>query len=151
MQAMGMAATNDESMQAFRLALFGETEAGRHLLEQYRQRLQERTVRPLMLDPVPLNEGGNNQIAAILDLEKAEDINKGPDRLAELTMPVLIANGDNDLTLGLVRSLDLLHRISNAQLVIYPKSGHGFLWQDASLFAQQVNVLLDTDAFDGAI
>jgi pimeloyl-ACP methyl ester carboxylesterase len=63
-------------------------------------------------------------------------------------MPVLVANGSNDLTLGLVRTLDLHARLTNSQLVLYPNSGHGFLWQYSALFAEQINLFLDSDAFD---
>lgn len=63
-------------------------------------------------------------------------------------MPVLVCNGDNDLVLGNARTLELFHRLSNAQLIMYPKSGHGFLWQYAELFAEHVSIFLDTAAFD---
>ena len=147
MFAMANAVTYDESKEAFRLALFGESEAGHVAFDQYWQRLERRRADPPMVDPVPLDKGGNNQIAGILNADKPENT-KWPDRLLELKMPVLVANGDNDLCLGLIRSLDLLNRIPNAQLVIYPNSGHGFLWQYGSLFGEQINMFLDTDAFD---
>ena len=147
MFAMANAATHEESKEAFKLALFGEPKAGQVAFDQYWQRLEQRRAEPPMLEPVPLDKGGNNQITGILNADKPENVG-WPDRLAELKMPVLVANGDNDLCLGLIRSLDLLDRIANAQLVIYPNSGHGFLWQYGSLFGQQVNMFLDTDAFD---
>ena len=136
MQAIATAVTHNETQDAFRMALFGESEAGHATFEQYWQRLQERRVESPILEALPLDRGGNNQITGVLNADKPE-MKKLPDRLAELKMPVLIANGNNDLTLGLVRSLDLLNRMANAQLVIYPNSGHGFLWQYASLFGSK--------------
>ena len=62
-------------------------------------------------------------------------------------MPVLVANGSMDLVLSTARSVQLFERLPNAQLVIYPHSGHGFLWQYASLFGQEVNIFLDSKAF----
>ena len=147
MFGMASAVTHEESQEAFRLALFGDSDAGRKEFEQYWQRLQRRRAEPAMLEPVTQDKGCKAQITAMLNADRVEN-KKWPDRLAELKMPVLVANGDNDLTLGLVRSLDLLYRISNAQLVIYPNSGHGFLWQYAEPFGEQVNTFLDTDAFD---
>lgn len=144
---MARAETYEEGKEAFKLALFGESKAASDAFESYWRRLQERTVEPLNLDLLPLDKGGQSQITAMLNADAPENTS-WPDRLAGLGMPVLVANGNNDLTLGLVRSLDLLARIKNSQLVIYPNSGHGFLWQYAALFADQVNMFLDTDAFD---
>lgn len=147
MMGMATAVTNEESKRAFKLALFGESAEGAEAFEKYWERLQGRTIEPPMLDPVPLDKGGSNQITAVMNADKLENI-KWPDRLAGLKMPVLVANGNADLTLGLVRVLDLHSRIKNSQLVIYPNSGHGFLWQYAALFAEQVNLFLDSNAFD---
>ena len=147
MMAMATAVTYEESHEAFKHALFGESPEGSSLFESYWKRLQDRTVEPPNLEPVPLDKGGNSQIAAVVNADKPENV-KFPDRLAALRMPVLVANGSNDLTLGLVRTLDLHQRLQNSQLVIYPNSGHGFLWQYAELFAEQVNLFLDSSAFD---
>lgn len=144
---MATANTYEESMSAFRLALFGESDIGRSHFEQYWKRLEERTVEPPLLDAVELDPGGQSQIKAILDADKPENV-RWPDRVAEFKMPVLVANGEDDLVLSTNRTLDLWKRLPNAQLVLYPKSGHGFLWQYAELFGHQVNVFLDTDAFD---
>lgn len=146
---MATAVTYEESREAFRLALFGESDEGVQAFESYWRRLQERTVEPPLLDPVPLDKGGRSQIDAVLNADKQDNI-KWPDPLASVKIPVLIANGNNDLTLGLVRTLDLHYRLKNSQLVLYPNSGHGFLWQYSALFAEQVNLFLDSDAFDVA-
>ena len=113
----------------------------------YWKRLQESTAEPHLLDPVPLEKGGRSQIAAVLNADKPENM-KESDTLAALHMPVLIANGNDDLTLGLVRTLDLHNRLKNSQLILYPRSGHGFLWQYGELFAEHVNTFLDSSAFD---
>lgn len=147
MMGMATAKTYGESRDAFRLALCGESEAGRRQFDEYWQRLQERTAEPPMLEPLELEPGANNQIKAIMDADKPESM-RWPDRLAELKMPVLVANGKDDLTLSTTRTLHLFNRLPNAQLVIYPNSGHGFLWQYAEMFGEQVNTFLDTDDFD---
>lgn len=65
------------------------------------------------------------------------------ERIGELDMPVLVANGDNDLLIPTVNSVELARILPNAQLHVYPNSGHGFLHQYAEAFAKLVAVFLD--------
>jgi len=53
--------------------------------------------------------------------------------LGSIRIPVLIANGDNDIMVPTVNSTDMARRIPGAQLVIYEDAGHGgiFQYQDA--------------------
>ncbi|QIM21894.1 alpha/beta hydrolase [Phycicoccus sp. HDW14] len=56
-----------------------------------------------------------------------------PSDLSPLTIPTLIANGDHDRMVPSVLSEDLHRRIPGSELVIYPNSGHGGIfqyWQD---------------------
>ena len=64
-------------------------------------------------------------------------------RLAAITQPALVANGDNDTMMITENSRLLAHHLPNAQLRIYPDSGHGFLDQYVELFADHVNAFLD--------
>jgi pimeloyl-ACP methyl ester carboxylesterase len=50
-------------------------------------------------------------------------------RLAAITQPTLVANGDNDSMIITENSHLLAHHLPNAQLRIYPDAGHGFLDQ----------------------
>ncbi|APA87199.1 alpha/beta hydrolase [Paraburkholderia sprentiae WSM5005] len=52
-----------------------------------------------------------------------------PQDLTRLLMPVLIANGDNDIMVPTALSHDMARRIPNAQLVIYEDAGHGAIFQ----------------------
>ena len=54
---------------------------------------------------------------------------QAPQDLTRLHMPVLIANGDNDIMVPTALSHDMAHRIPNAQLVIYQEAGHGGIFQ----------------------
>ena len=56
-------------------------------------------------------------------------------RLAGITQPVLVANGDNDRLVPTKNSHLLAERLPNARLKIYPDAGHGFLFQYAADFA----------------
>ncbi|GGG25567.1 alpha/beta hydrolase [Rhodococcoides trifolii] len=52
-----------------------------------------------------------------------------PSDLSTITQPTLIANGDNDRMVPSVLSDDLHSRIAGSELVIYPDSGHGGIFQ----------------------
>ena len=52
-----------------------------------------------------------------------------PADLAKITQPTLIANGDNDRMAPSVLSEDLHRRIKGSELIIYPDSGHGGIFQ----------------------
>jgi pimeloyl-ACP methyl ester carboxylesterase len=58
-----------------------------------------------------------------------------PADLSKLTHPTLIANGDNDRMVPSVLSEDLHRRITGSELVIYPDSGHGGIFQFHDTFA----------------
>ena len=67
------------------------------------------------------------------------------ERIHELTMPVFVANGDNDLLIPTANSFELSQILPNAHLHIYPNSGHGFLFQYAELFAKHIALFLDDE------
>jgi pimeloyl-ACP methyl ester carboxylesterase len=63
-------------------------------------------------------------------------------RLAAITIPVFVTNGDNDPMMITENSELLAHHLPNAQLRIYPDAGHGFLDQYPAQFADHVNAFL---------
>ena len=52
-----------------------------------------------------------------------------PVDLSRITQPTLIANGDHDRMVPSVLSEDLHRRIAGSELIIYPDSGHGAIFQ----------------------
>ena len=58
-----------------------------------------------------------------------------PDDLSKITQPSLIANGDNDRMVPSILSEDLHRRIKGSELIIYPDSGHGSIFQFHQKFA----------------
>jgi pimeloyl-ACP methyl ester carboxylesterase len=52
-----------------------------------------------------------------------------PADLSRITKPTLIANGDNDRMVPSVLSEDMHRRIASSELIIYPDSGHGAIFQ----------------------
>jgi pimeloyl-ACP methyl ester carboxylesterase len=58
-----------------------------------------------------------------------------PSDLSKITQPTLIANGDHDRMVPTVLSEDLHRRIAGSELIIYPNSGHGGIFQHYEQFA----------------
>ena len=58
-------------------------------------------------------------------------------RLAGITQPTLVANGDHDRLLPIPNSYLLAGHIPNARLAIYPDAGHAFLFQHPHEFAAE--------------
>ncbi|GFP58615.1 hypothetical protein ACSS6W_005902 [Trichoderma asperelloides] len=67
------------------------------------------------------------------------------DRLHEIKVPVLVANGDNDIIIPTVNSWVMFKRLSNANahFHLYPDVGHGFLNEYAGQFSRLINQFLD--------
>jgi len=63
-------------------------------------------------------------------------------RLSGITMPTLVANGDNDIMVPTVNSFLLAGHLPDAKLVIYPDANHGFLFEFPHEFASEVNAFL---------
>lgn len=62
--------------------------------------------------------------------------------LKEITMPVLVTNGDEDIITPTVNSILMQRNISNAQLHLYPNAGHGHLYQYPETAAQEIDLFL---------
>lgn len=54
---------------------------------------------------------------------------QAPQDLGQIKIPVLVANGDNDIMVPTTNSHDMARRIPGADLVIYPDAGHGGIFQ----------------------
>ena len=69
-----------------------------------------------------------------------------PDRegaiLRAITQPVLVVSGGNDTMLPADNAYAMFKGLSNAQLALYPDSGHGALFQYHELFVGQVQTFL---------
>ena len=61
-----------------------------------------------------------------------------PDDLSVIKQPAFVANGDNDLMVASSLSADMARRLPNAQLTIYPDSGHGGVFQHHRAFVPAV-------------
>lgn len=52
-----------------------------------------------------------------------------PQDLSRIRIPVLVANGENDIMVPTPNSHDMARRIPGAELLIYPDAGHGGIFQ----------------------
>jgi pimeloyl-ACP methyl ester carboxylesterase len=49
---------------------------------------------------------------------------------------VFVANGSNDVMIPTINSFLMAQRLRDSLLIVYPDSGHGFLFQYPGRFAQ---------------
>lgn len=105
---------------------FSRTAEGKRAASDYFVRLRERT---FDRDKKVSMQARLAQLKAIVNGGKAT-----PDDLSRITVPVLVANGDDDLMVASSLSTDMARRIPNAELKIYPRSGHGGIFQHHPTF-----------------
>lgn len=63
--------------------------------------------------------------------------------LKEIAQPTLVVNGHTDIMVPSVNAFILQQHIPNAQLILYPDSGHGSQFQYPQLFVSQTAHFLD--------
>jgi pimeloyl-ACP methyl ester carboxylesterase len=69
------------------------------------------------------------------------------ERFAELKrigQPTLVVNGSNDIMVPTINSFTLSQRVPNAQLILYPDSGHASQFQYPELFVSHARIFLDS-------
>jgi pimeloyl-ACP methyl ester carboxylesterase len=65
--------------------------------------------------------------------------------LEAITQPVLIANGDEDVMVPTVNSIELFQRLRNSKLSIFPDASHGGIFQYHGEFVRQAVNFLDAN------
>jgi pimeloyl-ACP methyl ester carboxylesterase len=68
-------------------------------------------------------------------------------RLGKLKQPALIVNGYDDIMVFTINSQTLFKAIPKSQLILYPDSGHGALFEFAELFVQHANLFFEREDF----
>lgn len=124
-QVMGNPVNSEED---FLFLFFPETDTARAAGRAYYARLRQIEER----GPPVTAQSFMNQIKAFSSWPGVRD------RLGELKIPVLVANGQHDVMIPAYRSYVLAQEVSNGKLVLYPDAGHAFLFQFADEFAAEV-------------
>jgi pimeloyl-ACP methyl ester carboxylesterase len=106
---------------------FNRDATGKRAGKAFIARLKERRVER---DAPMRGKGFRTQLRAIQRFGRS-----APSDLSGFTMPTLIANGDNDRMVPSTLSHDLHRRIPGSELIIYPNSGHGGIFQYYADFA----------------
>jgi pimeloyl-ACP methyl ester carboxylesterase len=87
-------------------------------------------------------QGVMKQSAAIVSYHGRDAIYP---HLTKLSMPILYANGAHDIMVHAYNSYAAAQRAPNVELILYPRSGHGFLFQHYAQFARDVHQFLETN------
>lgn len=106
---------------------FERNKEGKKAGKAFVERLKERTVDR---DKDIAFKALQTQLKAIVNFGRS-----APSDLSKITIPTLIANGDYDRMVPSILSVDLHQRIAGSELIIYPNSGHGGVFQYWEKFA----------------
>jgi pimeloyl-ACP methyl ester carboxylesterase len=94
------------------------------------------------VDPPSSVQAGQAQSAALR--EWYDDRPTKFEELKRIAQPTLVVHGHRDIMLPTINAYNLSQHIPNAQLIIYPRSGHGALFQYPTLFVQHTQLFLDS-------
>jgi pimeloyl-ACP methyl ester carboxylesterase len=107
--------------------------AGREFLKRFRLRSMDR-------DPEVTDKVAHAQRAAIGKWSARRQ--RPYDYLKAIQQPTLVVNGSTDVIIYTVNSFILQQQLPNAELIIYPDSGHGSHHQYLELFVRDVSAFL---------
>ncbi|KAF1997949.1 alpha/beta-hydrolase [Amniculicola lignicola CBS 123094] len=150
-----LAAGPEIPFEAFYTLFFRPDEVGRKACEQWWDRLGERSEEssgePVSRwvdegykawDEAAGIQGQATQLSAFDSVEGSQGNEGSWERLPSLDIPVLVANGSDDYMVPTINTFVTAQRIPKAKAIIYPNSGHAFLYQYAEEFAADVDRFL---------
>jgi pimeloyl-ACP methyl ester carboxylesterase len=144
--AVNTVATRHEvlTLEDFRFLFFTASPASQAAGERFWERRHQRSID---VDPPTSKQTMQAQAAAIVEWKRPHGALFAD--LRTITQPALVINGHRDIMVPTINSYYLAQHIPGAQLVIYPDSGHGSLFQYPELFVADVGRFLDAAvAFD---
>lgn len=113
---------------------FTSSTNGRRAAKDFLARLKERQID---CDEEPTPRAFLRQLSAIKTWGR-----QTPQDLGRIHIPVLVANGDNDIMVPTSNSRDMARRIPNAELVIYEDASHGGIFQYHAQFVPKALAFL---------
>ncbi|MGD1224954.1 alpha/beta fold hydrolase [Streptomyces krungchingensis] len=119
---------------------FSPSEASRAAGREFWKRRHARTQD---VDPESGPDSVRGQNALRADWNTARG--KRFEELRGISQPTLVVNGNNDIMVPTVNSWILSQYIPNSQLIIFPDSGHGSLFQYPELFCSYAARFLDAE------
>ena len=137
-QVMQHATTPESSLEDFLYRFFAPSASSQAAGRAFWER---RHIRKNNVDPPTSKQTMTAQIAAATEWGQVQG-----ERFAELksiTQPTLVVNGSNDVMIPTINSFILSQHIPNAQLIIYPDSGHASQFQFPDLFLSHTHMFLD--------
>jgi len=126
------------TFEDFQFLFFAPSPSSQAAGERFWERRHQRTIDA---DPPTSRRTMQAQVAAITDWKQPHG--KPFADLATITQPTLVVNGNRDVMVPTINSYILAQHIPNAELVVYPDSGHGALFQYPDLFVTHVTRFLD--------
>ncbi|RBA18328.1 hypothetical protein FPRO05_10623 [Fusarium proliferatum] len=150
-----VAGVKDVDINVFKTLFFPKNAAGDAAAEAWWSRIHERSAATsgeeasLWLSS-GYKDGGKGLMGQVTQghnftetPEKSKGEDGAYDRLPDLKIPVLVANGSNDYMIPTPNSYLIYQKVPNGQLILYPNSGHGFLFQYAPTFVKHVETFLE--------
>ena len=131
--------TGESSLEAFLYLFFRPTATSQAAGRAFWERRHERT---RDVDPP-----SNPQTLAAQRAATAEWRQIRGERFSELkdiSQPTLVVNGNHDVMIPTINSFTLSQGIPRAQLIIYPDSGHGVVFQFPELFVAHGRMFLES-------
>jgi pimeloyl-ACP methyl ester carboxylesterase len=131
--------TGESGLEAFLYLFFSPSSRSQAAGKAFWKR---RHIRKNDVDPPSSPQTMAAQLAAIKEWREVH-----AERFAELkniTQPTLVVNGNHDAMVPTINSFTLSQHVPNAQLIIYPDSGHGSQFQYPDLFLSHARMFLDT-------
>jgi pimeloyl-ACP methyl ester carboxylesterase len=130
--------TGDSSLEAFLYLFFRPSPTSRAAGKAFWER---RHLRKHDVDPPSTPQTMAAQRAALTAWGKV--VGERYSELANIRQPTLVVNGCHDIMIPTINSYTLSQKIPQAQLIVYPDSGHGALFQYAKLFVTHSILFLD--------
>jgi pimeloyl-ACP methyl ester carboxylesterase len=130
--------TGEAPLEAFQNLFFSPSDTSQAACSAFWAR---RHVRTENVDPPSSPQTAAAQRAAITEWRKPRG--EGFAELKLIRQPTLVVNGREDIMVPTINSFTLSQHIPDAQLIIYPDSGHGSLFQFPELFVEHCLLFLD--------